>query len=179
MAPRSRACQDQRLRRSRASISSGRSGWSSSMLCIGVVPLPHRETSPHLTYPGGPARKPEPVISFALPARLRCDGLVGRGVAELAEKLESVCSPRVFDGALGDDFEIALGVAADDGHLSDKAFLHQDAELAMGEGELAGHGGGGELGEAGEVAALDGGEVLLHHLVLAERGQACGEAAAL
>ena len=74
-------------------------------------------------------------------------------MAELAEELEGVCRSRVLDRALGDDFEVAVGVAADDGDLDDEAFVHEDGELAVGEGELAGHGGGGELGEAGEVAA--------------------------
>jgi hypothetical protein len=149
------------------------------MLCIGVLPIAGGEASAHLAHPGGPARKSKPVISLALSARLRCDRLVGRGVAELPKELESVCRSRILDWTLGDDFEVAVSVAADDGNLNDEAFVHQDGELAVGEGELAGHGGGGELGEAGEVAALDGGEVLLHHLVLAERSQASREAAAL
>ena len=119
------------------------------------------------------------MVSFALAARLGCDCLVGRGMAELAQELEGVGRPGVLDRPLGNHLELAVGVAADDRNLDDEAFLHQDAELAVGEGELAGHGSGGELSDAAQVAALDGGEELLHHLVLAERGQAGGEAAAL
>ena len=97
-------------------------------------------------------------------------------MAELAQEGEGVGGSRVFDGALGDDFEVSFGVAAEDGDLDDEAFLEEDGELALGEGELAGEGGGGELFEAGEVSGLEGGEVGLHDVLMAEGDEAGGEA---
>src|SRR4028119_1560070 len=176
-SPRSRACQDQRLRRSRASTRCGRSGRSSSTLCIAIL-ASSREVAAHLVDPGGPAGEAKALVSVALAAGLGGDGLVGGGVAELAKELEGVGGAGVLDRTLGDDFEVTFGIAADDGDLDDKAFVHQGGELAVGKGELAGHGGGGELGDAGEVAALDGGEVFLHHVVMAEGDKAGGEAGA-
>src|SRR4028118_882909 len=85
-SPRSRACQDQRLRRSRASISSGRSGCSSSTLCIAIL-ASSREVAAHLVDPGGPAGEAQALVSVALAAGLGGDGLVGGGVAELAKEL--------------------------------------------------------------------------------------------
>ena len=118
------------------------------------------------------------MISFALAAGLGRDRLVGGGVAELAEELEGVCRAGIFHGALGDDRELAFGVAADDGDLDDEAFLHEDRELAVGEGELAGHRCRRELGQAVEVAGLDGSEVPLHHVVVAQGDEAGREAGA-
>ena len=118
------------------------------------------------------------MVSLAFAARLWGDGLVGRGMAELPEELEGVGRSRIFDGPLGDDLELASGVAADDGDLDDEAFLEEDGELAMRERELAGHGRSSELGQAVEVAGLEGGEVLLHHVLVAEGGEAGGEAGA-
>ncbi len=54
-------------------------------------------------------------------------------------------------------FLLAFGVTAHDGNLDDEAFLDQDGELAMGKRELARHGGRHKLGQAVEVACLDGG----------------------
>ncbi len=117
------------------------------------------------------------MIPVALAARLRRDGLFGGRVAELAKELEGVCRARVFDRSLGDDFQLAIGVATHDGDLDDETFLHQEGKLAVSKRELASHRGGGELGQAGEVAALDGGEVL-HHRVLVTEGHEAGRQAA-